>query len=110
MISDKPILPVVTASVSTTTNTTPVPSAPSETQTDTLPLGFESSDLSLTPPATDLPSRSLASPIKRILQLDEEQDVTSRPEEVRAVSALKPVRELPKIFQAMDRMEKSWRC
>jgi hypothetical protein len=40
MISDKPILPVVTASVSTTTNATPVPSA---TQADTLPLGFESS-------------------------------------------------------------------
>ena len=84
MISDKPILPVVTASVSTTTNTTPVPSAPSETQTDTLPLGFESSDLSLTPPATDLPSRSLASSpslasaVKRMLELDEEQDVTSR--------------------------------
>jgi hypothetical protein len=91
MISDKPILPVVTASVSTTTNATPVPSA---TQADTLPLGFESSDLSLTPPATDLPSRSLASspslasPVKRILQLDEEQDVSSRLEEVRAVPAL----------------------
>jgi hypothetical protein len=48
----------------------------------------------LTPPATDLPSRrlaslpSLASPVKRIIQLDEEQDVTSRLEEVRAVSAL----------------------
>jgi hypothetical protein len=85
MTSDKPILPVVTASVSTTTNATPVPSAPSETQADTLPL---------TPLATDLPSRSLASspslasPVKRILQLDEEQDVTSRLEEVRAVSAL----------------------
>ena len=93
MISDKPILPVVTASVSTT-NETPVLSAPSETQADTLPLAFESSDLSLTPPATDLPSRSLASlpslasPVKRILQLDVEQDVTSRLEEVRAVSAL----------------------
>ena len=94
MTSDKPILPVVTASVSTTTNATPVPSASSETQADTLLLGFESSDLPLTPPATDLPSRrlaslpSLASPVKRILQLDEEQDVTSRLEEVRAVSAL----------------------
>jgi hypothetical protein len=54
-------MPVVTASFSTTTNATPVPSAPSETQADTLPLGFESSDLPLTPPATDLPSRSLAS-------------------------------------------------
>ena len=59
-----------------------------------MPMGFESSDLPLTPPATDLPSRSLASspslasPVKRILQLDEEQDVTSRLEEVRAVSAL----------------------
>jgi hypothetical protein len=40
-------------------------------------------DLLLTPPATDLPS-----PVKRILQLDEEQDVTSRLEEVRAVLAL----------------------
>ena len=94
MISDKPILPVVTASVSTTTNATPVSSAPSETQADTLPLTLESSDLSLTPPATDLPSRSLASlpslvsPVKRILQLDDKQDVTSRLEEVRAVSAL----------------------
>jgi hypothetical protein len=94
MTSDKPILPVVTASASTTTNATPVPSAPSETQADTLPLGVESSDLSLTPLATDLPSRSLASspslasPVKRILQLDEEQDVTSRLEDVRAVSAL----------------------
>ena len=86
--SDKPILPVVTASFSTTTNATPVPSAPSETQANTLPMGFESSDLLLTPPATDLPSRSLASPVKRILQLDEEQDVTSRLEEVRAVPAL----------------------
>ena len=85
MTSDKPILPVVTASVSTTTNATPVPS---ETQANTLPMGFESSDLLLTPPATDLPSRSLASPVKRILQLDEEQDVTSRLEEVRAVLAL----------------------
>ena len=94
MASDKPILPVVTASVSTTTNASPVPSAPSETQADTLSLGFESSDLPLTPPATDLPSRglasspSLASPVKRILQLDEEQDVSSRLEEVRAVPAL----------------------
>ena len=88
MTSDKPILPVVTASVSTTTNATPVPSAPSETQANTLPMGFESSDLLLTPPATDQPSRSLASPVKRILQLDEEQDVTSMLEEVRAVSAL----------------------
>jgi hypothetical protein len=35
MTSDKPILPVVTASVSTTTNATPVPSASSETQADT---------------------------------------------------------------------------
>jgi hypothetical protein len=56
-------------------------------------MGFESSDLLLTPPATDLPS-----PVKRILQLNEEQDVTSRLEEVRAVSplhsatVLKPVR------------------
>jgi hypothetical protein len=72
-----PILPVITASV--TTNATPVPSAPSETQADTLPL---------TPPATDLLSRSLASspslasPVKRILELDEEQDVTSRLQEV----------------------------
>ena len=67
----------------------------------TLPMGFESSDLLLTPPATDLPS-----PVKRILQLDEEQDVTSRLEEVRAVSALllplhsatvlKPVRRVAK--------------
>ena len=112
MTSDKPILPVVTASVSTTTNATPVPSASSETQADTLLLGFESSELPLTPPATDLPSRrlaslpSLASPVKRILQLDEEQDVTSRLEEVRAVSALllplhsatvlKPVRRVAK--------------
>jgi hypothetical protein len=99
MTSDKPILPVVTASVSTTTNATPVPSAPSETQADTLPL---------TPPSTDLLSRSLASspslasPVKRILQLDEEQDVTSRLEEVRAVSTLhsatvlKPVRRVAK--------------
>jgi hypothetical protein len=47
MTSDKPILPVVTASVSTTTNATPVPS---ETQANTLPMGFESSDLLLTPP------------------------------------------------------------
>ena len=74
----------------------------------TLLLGFESSDLPLTPPATDLPSRrlaslpSLASPVKRILQLDEEQDVTSRLEEVRAVSplhsatVLKPVRRVAK--------------
>ena len=45
MASDKPILPVVTASVSTTTNASPVPSAPSETQADTLLLGLESSDL-----------------------------------------------------------------
>jgi hypothetical protein len=72
-----PILPVITASV--TTNATPVPSAPSETQADTLPL---------TPPATDLLSRSLASspslasPVKRILELDEEQDVTNRLQEV----------------------------
>jgi hypothetical protein len=78
--SDKPIRPVVTASFSTTTNASPVPS---ETQANTLPIGFESSDLLLTPPATDLPS-----PVKRILQLDEEQDVTSRLEEVRAVPAL----------------------
>jgi hypothetical protein len=35
MASDKLILPVVTASVSTTTNASPVPSAPSETQADT---------------------------------------------------------------------------
>ena len=94
MTSDKPILPVVTASVSTTTNASPVASALSETQVDTLSLGFESSDLPLTPPATNLPSRSLASlpslasPVKRILQLNDEQDVTSRLEEVRAVSAL----------------------
>jgi hypothetical protein len=92
--SDKPIRPVVTASFSTTTNASPVPS---ETQANTLPMGFESSDLLLTPPATDLPS-----PVKRILQLDEEQDVTSRLEEVRAVSplhsatVLKPVRRVAK--------------
>ena len=42
MASVKPILPIITASV--TTNATPVPSAPSETQADTLPLGLESSD------------------------------------------------------------------
>jgi hypothetical protein len=60
-------------------------------------MGFESSDLLLTPPVTDLPS-----PVKRILQLDEEQDVTSRLEEVRAVSTLhsatvlKPVRRVAK--------------
>jgi hypothetical protein len=42
MASDKPIVPVVTASVSTTTNASPVPS---ETQADTRSLGFESSDL-----------------------------------------------------------------
>ena len=62
----------------------------------------------------------MASPVKRILQLDEEQDVSSRLEEVRAVPALllprlpatvrTPVRKLPKLFQAMDRMEKSWRA
>ena len=40
MASDKPILPVVTASVSTTTNASPVPSAPSETQADTLLLAL----------------------------------------------------------------------
>ena len=45
MASYKLILPVVTASVSTTTNASPVPSAPSETQADTRSLGFESSDL-----------------------------------------------------------------
>ena len=84
MASDKPIMPVITSSVSTATNATPVPPATSETQADTLPLGIKSLDLPLTPPATDLPSRSLASSpslasaVKRMLELDEEQDVTSR--------------------------------
>jgi hypothetical protein len=83
MVPIKPILPV------STTNATP---GPSETQADTLPLGFESSDLPLTPPAAYLPSRSLtspslASPVRRILEL-EEQDVTSRLEDIRAVPAL----------------------
>ena len=116
VVSIKPFLPV------SATNATPVPS---ETQDDTLPLGFESSDLPLTPPAADLPSRSLtspslASPVRRILEL-EEQDVTSRLEDIRAVPALSsssssssssshhscPCKEeLPKLFQVMDRMEK----
>jgi hypothetical protein len=92
MVSVKPILPVITASV--TTNATPVPSVPSETQAHTLPLVFESSDLPLTSPATDLSFRNLASshflasPVKRILELDEEHEATSRLEEVRAVPAL----------------------
>jgi hypothetical protein len=68
-------------------------------------------------------SPSLASPVKRMLELDEEQDVTSRLEEVRAVPALSISsssssssssghcsctckEELPKFFQAMARMEK----
>lgn len=79
----------------------------------------------LKPKATDLPSRSLASspslasPVRRILELDEELDITSRLEEARAVPALSSSssassghssctckEELQKLFQAMDRMEK----
>ena len=114
MASDKPILPVVTASVSTTTNASPVPSAPSETQADTLSQGFESSDLPLTPPATDLPSRSLASlpslasPVKRILQLNDEQDVTSRLEEVRAVSALHHATVLKPVRKSCQNSSRPW--